>query len=274
MGKLDFSVSICVYEKDNPVWFKMAMDSVIEQTIKPTEVIVVVDGPVPDELDLVIKEYEKTEWCKVIRLEINQGHAVARKTGLSACQNELVAIMDADDICVAGRFQKQLAMFVADETIDVVGGNISEFIEETSNIVGKRIVPSTDQEIKKYMKNRCPMNMVTVMFKKSSVEAVGGFIDWYCEEDYYLWIRMALAGKRFANVEDVLVNVRVGEDMYKRRGGWRYFKSEIRLQRYMRKKRVIGALTYIVNVIKRLIVQVMLPNSLRGWVFKKFAREG
>ena len=115
--------------------------------------------------------------------------------------------------------------------------------------------------------------MVTVMFKKSSVDAVGGFIDWYCDEDYYLWIRMALAGMRFANVADTLVSVRVGEDMYKRRGGWKYFKSEAKLQKFMRKNKVISFSTYTVNVTKRLIVQVLLPNRLRGWVFKKFARE-
>ena len=116
------------------------------------------------------------------------------------------------------------------------------------------------------------MNLVTVMFKKESVERVGGFIDWYCEEDYYLWIRMALANMQFANVDEILVNVRVGKEMYQRRGGWKYFKSEARLQRYMKQNRIIGFGTYFMNITKRLIVQVLLPNKLRGWVFRKFAR--
>ena len=77
------------------------------------------------------------------------------------------------------------------------------------------------------------MNQVTVMFRKADVAEVGGYIDWFCEEDYYLWIRLALSGKRFANVSDNLLNVRVGEEMYQRRGGWRYFRSEARLQRFM-----------------------------------------
>ena len=140
------------------------------------------------------------------------------------------------------------------------------------NVVARRDVPLTDGEIKLYMKKRCPMNQVTVMFKKSSVDRVGGFIDWYCDEDYYLWLRMTLTGMKFCNVPDVLVNVRVGEEMYQRRGGKKYFLSEAKLQKYMLDNKVIGFGTYLMNVTKRLIVQVLLPNKLRGWVFQKFAR--
>ena len=111
------------------------------------------------------------------------------------------------------------------------------------------------------------------MFRKSSVEAAGGYLDWFNEEDYYLWLRMYLAGMTFGNVADTLVNVRVGEEMYQRRGGLRYFKSEARLQKYMLDHRVIGTGTYLVNVAKRLVVQVLLPNHLRGWVFQNFARK-
>ena len=272
MEKLKFSVSMCVYGKDNPDWFQIAVDSILNQTCPPDEVVLVVDGPVPEVLDAVIVACEQNAVFNVIRLPENVGHGEARRTGLAACKNELVAIMDADDISAPTRFEKQLAVFAADEGLAIVGGNITEFIGEPDNIVGARIVPEADADIKLYMKKRCPMNLVTVMFKKSFVERAGGFIDWYCEEDYYLWLRMALADMIFANLSDTLVNVRVGADMYRRRGGIKYFKSEVRLQKYMRKNGVIGFGTYVSNVLKRLIVQVLLPNRLRGWVFKKFAR--
>ena len=117
------------------------------------------------------------------------------------------------------------------------------------------------------------MNQVTVMFKKKAAQDVGGYIDWYCDEDYYLWLRMAQNGCKMANTGTVLVNVRVGKEMYNRRGGIKYFRSEAKLQKYMLKSKIIGFGTYFMNVTKRFIVQVMLPNKLRGWVFKKFARE-
>lgn len=267
-----FSVSMCVYGGDNSEWFQTAVESILNQSLKPDEVVLVVDGPIPDELNEIVKIYERNPIFNVIRLEKNQGHGNARRMGLDNCKNELVAIMDADDISKSDRFEKQIEEFKKNQSLDIVGGNITEFIDDEKNIVAERVVPADDAEIKAYMKKRCPMNLVSVMFKKTSVERVGGFIDWYCEEDYYLWLRMALAEMRFANVSDILVNVRVGKDMYKRRGGWKYYKSEAKLQKYMLKHKIINFPTYLSNKTKRFIVQVLMPNNLRGWVFKKFAR--
>ncbi len=264
---------MCVYEKDNPDWFKVAVDSILNQTAPPDEVVLVVDGPVPEELDCLIREYEKEPSFRVIRLEKNMGHGEARRIGLDACSYGLVALMDADDISVPNRFEKQLEMFPKDEELVIVGGNISEFIDAPDNVVAERMVPQRDEEIKTYMKKRCPMNQVTVMFRKDAVDAVGGYIDWYCEEDYYLWIRLALAERKFANLQENLVNVRIGADMYHRRGGMKYFLSEAKLQKYMLKHKVIGLGTYLSNVIQRLILQVLMPNRLRGWVFQNLARK-
>ena len=267
-----FSVSICVYGGDNPAYFDIAMQSIFNQTLKPDEVVLVVDGPVGEDINNVILKYQNDN-LKIIRLEKNVGHGDARRIGLENCTYDLVALMDADDISSNDRFRKQIDAFIKNPDVSIVGGQISEFIDDTSNIVGQRIVPLEDNDIKEYMKKRCPMNQVTVMFKKSDVLSVGGYIDWYCEEDYYLWIRMALADLKFANVKDVLVNVRVGNEMYQRRGGLKYFKSEAKLQRFMLDNKVINVSRYIVNVTQRLILQVLMPNWLRGIVFKIFARE-
>ena len=268
-----FSVSMCVYGGDNADWFREAVESVLNQTARPDEIVLVVDGPVPEALDTVIEEYGKLDFFKVVRFAENRGHGDARRAGLEACSHELVAIMDADDISSPNRFEKQLDAFSANSNLDVVGGNITEFVGDPANIIGRREVYCADTDIKSDIKSRCPMNLVTVMFKKASVEKAGGFIDWYCEEDYYLWLRMALAQMTFANVSDDLVNVRVGKEMYQRRGGVKYFKSEARLQGFMLKNKVISLPTYAINVAKRLVVQVLLPNKLRGWAFKKFARK-
>lgn len=270
---MKFSVSMCVYAGDNAEWFESAVDSILNQTVKPSEVIVVVDGFVPEQLDCIIKKYEQLDGFRVIRLEKNRGHGYARRVGLEACVNEYVALMDADDISIPERFEKQLDVFISDSEVDIVGGNITEFVGTPECVVSVREVPSTDGEIKNYMKDRCPMNQVTVMFKKSSVERVGGYLDWFCNEDYYLWIRMAQAGMKFSNLKDILVNVRISDDSYQRRGGWKYFISEFKLQNYMLKNRIVGFGQYGVNVVKRFIVQVILPNKIRGWAFKKFARK-
>lgn len=269
-----FSVCMSVYKNDKPADFLVAVRSIYSQTATPDDIVLVVDGPVDKELKAAIAMLQgEIDVLNVIWLPMNQGHAIARQTGLDAAKNELCAVMDADDIAVPHRFEKQLKAFEEHPEVSVVGGNINEFIETTDNVIGTRVVPEHDKEIKDYMKARCPMNLVTVMLKKSDVMKVGGYVDWYCEEDYYLWVRLALAGYKFYNIQENLVDVRVGEEMYQRRGGWRYFKSEARLQHYMWKHHLIGLPRYLYNVAIRFILQVVMPNRLRGWVFRTFARK-
>ena len=269
-----FSVCMSVYKNDKPTDFLVAVRSIIDQTIKPSEIIMVVDGPIPNELEVAISTIKaEYDGLKLVRFEKNQGHAAARQAGVDNATNELVAVMDSDDIALPNRFEKQLSFLQANPDIDIVGGQIDEFIGEVVNVVGRREVPCVDADIKTYLKSRCPMNLVTILARKSSIQKVGGYIDWFCEEDYYLWIRMALAGCKFANLPDTLVNVRVGKAMYQRRGGWKYFKSEAKLQHYMWKHGVIGMGHYLYNVAIRFVVQVAMPNSVRGWVFRTFARK-
>lgn len=271
------SVSMCVYGGDNPFFFDTAVGSIVNQTIQPSEIVLTVDGPIPAAIESVIEKYRNQlsgSQIKfhVVYLEKNLGHGEARRICFEHCNCDLIALMDADDLSVPDRFEMQLAVFEKNPNLSIVGGNIHEFIGTPDNCVGKRIVPETDAEIKAYMKKRCPMNQVTVMFRKADIAEVGGYIDWFCEEDYYLWLRLALAGKQFANVQENLVNVRVGEEMYQRRGGWKYFKSEAILQGFMLQKGIIGIPRYILNVAQRLVLQVLMPNKLRGFIFQKFAR--
>ncbi|MCY1634885.1 glycosyltransferase [Marinifilum sp. D737] len=269
----DFSVSISVYKNDNITFFKDAIESIIHQTLIPNEIILVVDGPVYDNMKSVIKGYDQNlDILKVIWLDENMGHGNARRIGLENCTNNLVALMDSDDISLPDRFAKQIECFKRHPEVSIVGGYIDEFIDSTNNIVGRRLVELTDLDIKKYLKSRCPMNQVTVMFKKSDIIEVGGYIDWYNNEDYYLWARMCLADKIFMNLDEVLVHVRVGNEMYKRRGGWKYFKSEQELQKFLMKNNVINLFKYSYNVIIRFIIQVALPNNLRGFIFKTLFR--
>lgn len=268
-----FSVCMSVYKNDNPADFKVAIDSIINQTVQPNEIILVEDGPIPPKLEELIKQLESCiATLKVVRLPKNVGHAGARQTAMEAATNDLIAVMDSDDIAVCNRFELQLKDFQCNPEASVIGGQIKEFVGTPDNIVGERVVPVNDEEIKSYLKSRCPMNLVTVMYRKSDVAKVGGFIDWYCEEDYYLWIRLAQAGFKFHNINENLVNVRVGKEMYQRRGGLRYFRSEARLQGYMFRHGIISFFRYIYNVTGRFAVQVAMPNKLRGFIFQKLFR--
>lgn len=268
-----FSVSISVYKNDNPGHFSQALNSIIQQTVKPSEIILIVDGPVRGAIEEVIKKMESNfENFITIRLPENKGHATARQIGIESTSYELVALMDSDDISVPDRFEKQYKCFEEDKELSIVGGYIQEFLGSVENVIGIRTVPLLDSEIKEFMKSRCPMNQVSVMLKKTDVIKSGGYLDWYCEEDYYLWIRMYLAGCKFKNLQDILVYVRGGNEMYRRRGGWKYFRSEAKLQRYMLQKGIIGFCRYMFNVAIRFLVQVLMTNRMRGYVFRKLFR--
>ena len=271
-SSLKFSVAICVYRNDYPEHFKEAMESIINQTVPPDEIVLVVDGPVPESTEGLINNFSEMDFIKVIRFPKNVGHGNARRRALENCSYNLVALMDADDISVPDRFEKQLQCFEQEEHLSIVGGNIIEFIDSLENQVSIRSVPQTHKEITDFMKKRCPFNQTTVMMKLEDVERAGGYFDWYMNEDYYLWIRMFLNGAYFRNISEYLVFVRVGNAMYQRRGGWKYFLSEAKLQRYMLKNDLIDFVQFSYNLIVRFFVQVVLPPRLRGVFFRTFAR--
>ena len=269
-----FSVAMSVYGKDKAEWFDAALESVINQTVKPDEIVLVVDGPVPQSIQNVISKYRGIyfERFKVIEFSENRGLGIALESAVSKCSNEIIARMDSDDIAVLDRFEQELNVFLAHQEVDIVGGDIQEFISTLEHRTGKREVPISDSAIKNYMKSRCPFNHMTVMYKKEAVLKAGGYKDLFWNEDYYLWIRMAVNHCVMENTGTVLVYVRVNEDMYMRRGGVQYFKSEKYLQSFMLKQGMINYMEYIMNLTKRFVIQILLPNRIRGWVFRKFAR--
>lgn len=205
-----------------------------------------------------------------IYLEQNRGHGNARRVSLEHSRNELVALMDSDDISLRDRFAIQISHFIKNSALSICGGQITEFVDTPSNIIDKREVPTVHEDIKDYMKRRCPMNQVSVMFKKEDVQKSGGYKDWYCNEDYYLWIRMMLRGSVFENTQETLVNVRVGNDMATRRGGLKYFRSEAKLQSYMLKNGIIGPFRWLFNVGIRFGGEVLLNDRMREKAFCMF----
>ena len=269
-----FSLLMSTYENDNSEYFLKALNSVINQTVLPNEIIIVVDGPISEEYKEVIEnQKDKYDIIKLIYLEKNSGLGNALKIGLEQCTYDIVARMDSDDIAKNDRFEKQLRILTDRTDISTVGGNISEFIDDENNIISRRVVPEINEDIVKYMKKRCPFNHMTVMFRKKDVLSVGNYIEWHYNEDYYLWLRLYLNNYQFYNIQDDLVNVRVGKDMYKRRGGWKYFQSERNIQKFMLSNKIISPIRYFINVCERLIIQVFMPNSLRGILFRKIARK-
>ena len=271
-----FSIITSVYKNDKPDYVRVALDSMlVEQSVKPTEIVLVRDGLVPVTLEAVLNEYETRypDVFNIIRLEQNGGLGNALKLGVENAKYDIIARMDSDDICLSNRFELQLKYMELHPNVDIIGGQMTEFIDTPDNIIGKRIVPCTNDEIYNFMKNRCALNHVTVMFRKETVLKAGNYQDWFWNEDYYLWVRMMMNKCVFANLSDVLVNVRSGADQYARRGGRRYYESEKGIKKLQLENRMISKKEYIYYVAQRYILQILMPNWLRGWVFSTLARK-
>ena len=272
---MHFSVLMSVYKNEKAEFFKQAVDSVIHQTLPPSEIVLVRDGAVYDELQAAIDQYlEKyPELFTYIPLEQNGGLGNALRTGMERCRYDLVARMDTDDISVPDRFEKQVRFLSANPDTDVVGGNIAEFMTTPDEIIDERIVPGTHEEIVAYMKGRNPFNHMSVMFRKPAVLKAGSYQDFYLFEDWYLWLRMYLSGAKFANLDAILVQVRVS-DMANRRGGMRYYKSCKKLLKFMKHNHIIGFAAYCKSCTIRFCGYVLLPNRVRAWTYRKMLRKG
>lgn len=273
MESVPFSVLMSVYAKDRPAWVRQALDSVLSNTVKPAEIVAVVDGPIPADLQAVLDafsaQYPQLKLCPLAK---NGGLGPALAYGLQQCSHELVARMDADDISLPDRFEKQLTFFNQHPDTVICGGQIQEVDGETLQPVAIRSVPTTDREIKTYLRTRCPFNHMTVMFKRSTILAAGSYTPFHLMEDYYLWARLAAKGVKMANLPDIVLNARVDAALYGRRGGWKYFKSNLSMSGKLRELGLISWPTYAFNAAVRFCVQVLMPNSVRSYFYRKALR--
>ena len=325
---LKFSVIMSIYKSDVPEYLHIALESLLNQTRRPDEIVIVGDGPVPAELEQEIERLptegsgaagskfkvqgsnalkrvqgselhtDSTELTDsitqtsrfnsqssilnlqghetVIRYlpqEKNRGLGAAMAIAVEAAQYPYLARMDSDDICLPDRFEKQMKCFEEDPELSAVGGMITEFVDTPENIVTKRVLPLEDKDIKRFMKSRCGVNHVTVIFKKEDLLKAGNYRSDYRQEDYYLWARMMKVGCKFRNIPDVVVNVRSGYDQFARRSGWKYYLDHCAIFRYMYREGLIswGRLAY--NYIVRFVVQFLMPNGLRTWVYQHVLRK-
>lgn len=265
-----FSVLMSLYIKEKVEYARACFDSLLRQTVQANEWVIVEDGPLTDEMYALLSEYQEKYPLLINRVPLatNQGLGKALREGILHCKYDLIARMDTDDIAREDRFEKQLALFAADPLLDICGSHILEFDGNIKNILAKRSVPLDDAAIKIYHKRRDGLNHVSVMFKKSAVLKAGNYKSCLLMEDTLLWANMFLSGAKAKNIDDYLVYVRIGSDLFERRGGFAYFKKYKAGRKKVYQTGYISWWDYIYTLIIQLLVALM-PNKIRGWVFTK-----
>lgn len=262
--KIPFSVLMAVYAKEDPEHFRIALESIWQnQTVKPSEIVLIKDGPLTEELEMVITSFEESAPLKIHQLDHNQGLGVALAEGIHLCQNELVARMDSDDISAPDRFEKQLRFMTGYPEVAISGTFIAEFVTSTDLICSYRKLPVVHPQILRFAKQRNPMNHMTVFFKKSAVLQAGNYQPFLGYEDYWLWIRMLQNKCLMANLPESLVYARIGNNMHARRHGSKFFLQELKLQQRLLRVGFLTKSDYVKNIFLR-----AFPRLLPIWGLK------
>lgn len=258
-----FAVLMSLYSRENAVYFDQCLKSIYDQTLMATEVVLVIDGPIGNELMQIISQWSSLLKIKTVPLATNVGLGEALRIGLNHCTEELIVRMDTDDICLPERFDRQVKYMMENDSIAVYGGYIEEVDPVTLSFEGVRSVPNECHEVLSQAKFRCPMNHVTVIFRKSDVLAVGSYQDLPYMEDYSLWLRLLANGYKLVNSPEVFVRARTGEAMVKRRRGRVFIESERRLHHLKKKLNFAGRMQLTGIFLLRLSVRLLPPYILR-----------
>lgn len=269
---MSFSVLMSIYMAEKPSYLTMSLNSVLNQTLQASEIIIVEDGPLTTDLYAILDEFEsKNPIIRRLRLSENHGLGYALCEGLKYCRYELVARMDTDDICKPNRFEVQVEFMEKNHEVDVLGTWIDEFFDVKENVVSIRKVPEGSKGLYEFGKKRNPMNHPTVMFRKSSVLKAGSYQTCMLLEDYYLWVKMLKMGMVFYNIQESLLYFRLSHDIYKRRGGLKYAITEVKFQIELHKIGYLTIFETIRNIASRFFVRVM-PVCIRRRIYRRLLR--
>ncbi len=266
---MKFSILMSIYHKEDVQHFNRAMQSIWdEQTIRPNEIVLVEDGLLTELLYQNISDWKEKlgDIFKVISLKENAGVGNAKHIGIEKCTNELIAVMDTDDVSLPNRFEKQLAVFDSQD-IDVCGAWVGEFENDENEVVSYRRTPEHHDEIVAFAKSRSPVNHPTAMYKKSSVLNAGNYTKYKTSEDYDLFVKLIMSGAKLYNIQQPLVNMRMGNNQAARRGGLRNAMLEANVQKEFYKIGFLNLYELIRNILIGSMVR-MLPSSLMKMAFK------
>ena len=275
MSALGFSVLLSLYHKENFLALDQCFQSIWkDQTIQPDEIILVLDGPIGEELSQCVQKWQRIigKSLRVIPLSQNVGLGKALNKGLEHCSNEWVFRMDTDDISKPDRFKKQIQFIKKNPEVVLFSGQILEFNENPSDADILKSVPTEHTDIIKFAQKRSRFNHMTVAYKKSVIEAVGGYQHHLFMEDYNLWLRVIGAGYRVGNHPDILLYARVGNGMHARRKGLEYVNSELQLLKLKKELKLQDPIHANILFLLRSSFR-LLPSTLLGKIYNTFLRK-
>ena len=264
-----YSVLMSLYKKEKPEYLRLAIDSMLNQTLPPDEIVLVEDGSLTEELYEVLDKYPMLHR---IKNETNLGLGLALNVGLKECRNELVARMDTDDCSKPDRCEKELARFEQKPYLAIVGCYIDEFVGDVNNVISQRKVPTSSEDIYNFAKKRSAFNHPAVMYSKTAVLNNGGYSDLKRNQDVDLFGRMQFNGYKAENIDEALLWFRSSDELAKRRKSWQNTWSYIATIRKFWKMGYSSFADYAIVGVAQTGMYLM-PVKMQNYIYKRFLRK-
>jgi len=209
-----------------------SIDSLILQDLKVFEIVLIIDGPVSEDVKEYILEIEESKVARIIWLPQNVGLGRALNYGLSRCLARIVLRYDTDDISDPRRVRVTLEQLKRNARTDICGSSVIEFenVKNNNAIYRLKQMPVENYDILATLRYRNAINHPTVAFKKSQIKKVGGYETCDLFEDYYLWLKCAAKGLNFKNISKPTVLMRRNGTI-DRRSGIYYMLKELTFYR-------------------------------------------
>ena len=274
-------VLMCIHFNDNNFLFKKSLDSLIDQTFKSFELLLISDGKLNQTQEKIIIEYKELFYKRgvdftLIRNKFCLGHGRARNIGIRNMKSEIIVINDSDDLSHPNRLEETSKVFRLFDHISIFTTAVIEKDIINNKIFGIKSIPISHEEVLNSLTSKCPINQQSVAVKKSDLLEKGSYITWFNNEDYFLWIRM-LTEYPYAIVKTSckpLVTANRDNKSSKRRGGLKYFFSETAIQCYLYSIGSKSLFDLIKSITLRFIIQVLLPNKIRTYVYLAYRKLG
>ena len=268
---MNISVLVSVYLGTKASDLAVCLESLLSQTLPAKEIVVVIDGPLAADTEFCLNQYCGRLPIKLLPFSTNRGLGLALRDGLVACENELIARVDSDDISLPDRFQKQVTFMVQNSTISIVGSALREtynFRRKSREAIRK--VPK-NSDLSRRNRIRNPLNHPTVMYRKSHVISCGNYENCHLFEDYLLWAKIIQNGYKVANLCEPLVETIVNDEYFDRRGGTKYIAYEITLCKRLLDLKYFSKTDALIFLFTRIPLR-LIPSRCRKFIYLTLLR--
>jgi len=203
------SVIMAVYNEPES-FVSLAIDSILSQTFRDFEFIIILDNPLNTKIKDFLYDYSKKDArIKILVNDKNMGLAMSLNRGIEIAEGKYIARMDADDVSMPERLEKQYAYMEANPDIDILS-TIASYIDKDGDTIGKARTQTTKSwRISKILNYINILFHSSVLMRKDKIVSIGAYRDFPTSQDRDLWCRAIYSGMKLSFMNEYLIKYRI-----------------------------------------------------------------